>query len=161
MSMSSDKDVLNQLDETVSAIERHRDWRAKQTADEEGQLDQAWQSVISAAKKLREKLRGNPGLRYFSIARDESQVAVSFRQSGAGSNLLTLYRRHPEDKYPTTMAIWCREEGRADRRFTSGAESVECLVRHCAANLVGKKAQPAAETEPAPQPKPPSVDFEL
>ncbi len=135
--MNSEKDVLSQLDETVNAIESHRDWRSKQRAEEEAKLDQAWKDVLKAATQLRGKLRENPKLRYFSIARDGSQVAVSFRLGGGGSHLLTLYRNHPEDKFPATTAIWCREEGKLDTRFHSSEDAVQALVQHCALNISG------------------------
>lgn len=132
---SDDKDVLSQLDETINAINSHRDWRSQQRAEEEQRLNQAWQAVLDAAKTLRAKLKDNPKLRYFSISREQDQVAVSFRRSGGGSHLLTLYRNHPEDKFPTTTAIWAREEGLMDKRFQSGDDAVQCLVQHCAVNI--------------------------
>lgn len=138
-SMSTNKDVLDQLDDTVNAIESHRDWRAKQRADEEAQLNQAWQEVLDAARALRSKLKDNAKLRYFSIARDEAQVAVSFRRSGGGSHLLSLYRHHPENKFPTTTAIWCREAGRLDERCHTSADAVQKLVQHCALNITDSK----------------------
>ena len=134
----ADQDVLSQLDETVNAINSHRDWRAQKRAEEEAQLNQAWQSVLDAAKTLRTKLKDSEKLRYFSISREQDQVAVSFRRGGGGSHLLTLYRHHPEDKFPTTVAIWAREEGLMDRRFQSGKEAVQCLVQHCAVNITSK-----------------------
>ncbi|MGJ8668565.1 MAG: hypothetical protein ACSHXK_03655 [Oceanococcus sp.] len=134
----SDKDVLSKLDDTVNAINSHRDWRAQQHADEEDRLNQAWQAVLDAAKALRTKLKDNPKLRYFSIAREQDQVAVSFRRTGGGSHLLTLYRHHPENKFPATMAIWVREEGRMDRRVQAADEAVQCLVQHCALNITSQ-----------------------
>ena len=133
--MGKDKDVLDQLDQTINAIESHRDWRAQKRAEEARALDEAWDEVLAAAHKLRSKLQGNPKLRYFSIARDNSQVAISFHARGASANLLSLYRQHPEGKFPATQAIWCREPGRDDSRFDNGADAVEKMVRHCAGNL--------------------------
>ncbi|ORE89160.1 hypothetical protein ATO7_04755 [Oceanococcus atlanticus] len=133
--MSSEKDILQQLDSTINAIEEHRDWRSKQRAEEEAKLRAAWQQLLDAATQLRGKLKDNPKLRYFSIARDGSEIAISFRTNAASSNLMSFYRDHPEGMYNTTLAIWCREPGRDDRRFQSADDAIQLMVRHCAGNL--------------------------
>ncbi len=134
--MAAGKDVLDLLDSTISAIESDRDGRARQQAQAEQNLAQAWQDVLDAAAALRGKLRGKPQLRYFNIARDGSQIAISFHsQSPGASSLLMLFRAHPEGKFPTTKAIWCREPGQDDKRFQQADEAVRKMVRHCAANL--------------------------
>lgn len=134
----ADEDVLKQLDSTINAIESQRDWREQQRIDEEARLNAAWEQVLEAAAKLRSRLQGNPKLRYFTIARDGSEVGVSFHaRSGGGSNMLSFHRRHPEGKFPTTNTIWCREQSVHDQRFDSAEAVIQKLVRHCAANLTG------------------------
>lgn len=133
--MSSDKDILEQLDSTINAIEEHRDWRSRQRAEEDARLEAAWKELLDAAKQLRSKLKDNPKLRYFSISRDGLEVAISFRSHAASSNLMTFYRHHPEGKFTTTQAIWCREPGRDERRFQAAADAIQHMVRHCAGNL--------------------------
>ncbi len=138
--MSTDKDILKQLDSTINAIEEHHDWRSRQRAEEEARLRVAWQKLLDAATQLRSKLKDNPKLRYFSIARDGSEVAVSFRSYAASSNLMTFYRDHPDGKFQTTLAIWCREPGQDDKRFMVGDDAIQHLVRHCAGNLAERNA---------------------
>ena len=133
--MDNDEDVLGQLDARIDAIKSHRNWREKKRDEAVEALDEAWDRVLEAARVLRGRLRGNPRVRYFTIARDQTAVTVSFHQSGGGSDLLSLHRFHPEGRFPMTHCIWSRRPGLADGRHTDGREAVDLLVRHCAAHL--------------------------
>lgn len=133
--MSDDEDILKQLDERVSSIQQHQHWRDQQKLDRESQLDTEWQKFLVSAGKLRTRLQGHPKLRYFSIARDQSQVAVSFRLGVSASRMVTFYRSNPEGKIEVPPRFWCREEGRLDEKLTTAKELNERLLRHCASAL--------------------------
>lgn len=136
--MSADDDILKQLDAKVSSIQLHKSWREEKQREQSLQLEQEWQQFLGAARKLRGRLHGHPKLRYFSIARDESNVSVSFRGSGATSQLLSFYRANPEGKFETQPMFWCREEGRLDEKVTTARELNERLLRHCASVLAAE-----------------------
>lgn len=132
----SDESALDKLKHSIDAIQSHRDYAARRAAEESRGVDAAWAAVMKAARELREQLRDNSRLRYFVIALDQSEVSVSFmRKGGTGSALLSLYRRHPDGKFPSINAIWVLEPGKQDRYVTSTDDAVDALVHHCAVNI--------------------------
>ncbi len=135
--MTDKRNVTDLLDDTIGAIQSHRTATSESRKELKQRVDAAWESVLDAARQLRIKINGNARLRYFTIARDDKSVTVSFqgRQSNARGDLLELSRYHPDGQYAETEAIWVRESGRPDQRLHSGEEAVKLLVRFCARNL--------------------------
>lgn len=130
--MNKEKDVLDLLNDRISSIQSHRQTRQDQRTAQQIARTAAWEEFLSAAGKLRASLRSHPKLRYFSIARDGSQVAVSFREQGAESGLVTFYYSHPDGKVEVLPAFWCREAGRIDEKYDNSSDVIDRLVRHCA-----------------------------
>lgn len=132
----SDDNAVEKLKHSIDAIQSHRDYEARRAEEESRGVDAAWAAVMKAARELREQLRDNTRLRYFVIALDQSEVSVSFsRKSGTGSALLSLYRRHPDGKFPSINAIWVLEPGKPDRYVKSTDDAVNTLVNYCALNM--------------------------
>ncbi|WP_420426638.1 hypothetical protein [Algiphilus sp.] len=131
----SDDNAVDKLKNSIDAIQSHRDFEARRAAEQQRGVDEGWQAVLRAARDLRDQLKDNPRLRYFVVALDRSEVSVRFEAKGSNSALLSLYRRHPEGRFPSINAIWILEPGRKDRYVTSGDEAVEALVYHCAVNM--------------------------
>lgn len=135
--MTDKRKVTDLLEDTIGAIQSHRSATSESRKELQKRVDEAWASVIEASRELRGKLSGNEKLRYFTIARDEKSVIVSFqgRQTNARGDLLELSRYHPDGQFADTEAIWVRESNRTDQRLHSGDEAVKLLVRFCARNL--------------------------
>lgn len=135
--VSKPRNILDQLDASIRAIETHRGAQQEKVEATRQQIDACWEAVLTAAAELRPRVTGHAHLRYFTIARDRLSITVSFHASGKGGRgeLLLMSREHPEGKYPATQAVWVREASAEDRRITDLDEAVECLVRFCARNL--------------------------
>lgn len=137
----SDESALDKLKQSIEAIQSHRDYETRRAANQSRDVDAAWEAVLSAARELRDQFGDSPSLRYFVITRDQSEVSVRFAHNqGAGTALLSLYRRHPDGKFPAVNGVWILEPGKQDRYVTSADEAVEALVRHCAINLTRDEA---------------------
>ena len=135
--MSDKRSVLDKLDDTIGAIERHRAVSAQEKGATVRKVNAAWAAVLESARDLRRKLKDEPRLRYLSIDRDELSISISFRaeQTGVKGELLELSRRHPEGKFPAVEAVWVRQPEKEDRRFTDAEEVVDLMVRFVARNL--------------------------
>jgi len=135
--MTDKPNVTDLLDDTIGAIQSHRTATSQSRKELRARVDEAWATVLEAGRQLRSKLNGNERLRYFTIARDEQSIVVSFqgRGSNARGDLLELSRQHPDGQFTETEAIWVRETGRNDQRYTCGDDTVKLLVRFCARNL--------------------------
>ena len=135
--MSDKKDILDQLDASINAIETHREATQKQRQTEAQKVDQVWAAVVESAKKLRAKLVGNEKLRYFTISRDQTEITVSFRSTDPGGkgHMINYNRHHPQGKYPGTDAVWVNEPGRREERMVDEEAAVKRLVHFCASNL--------------------------
>jgi len=137
----SDETALEKLKQSIDAIQSHRDYEKRRAADQSRNVDAAWDAVLAAAHELRDQISESPSLRYFVITRNQSEVSVSFqRKSNVGTALLSLYRRHPDGKFPAVNAVWIMEPGKPDRYVTTADEAVDALVHHCAVNMTRDEA---------------------
>lgn len=136
-SMADKRNAADLLSDTIGAIQSHRKATSEIRQARLEDIEAAWTAVLNASRELRGKISADPRVRYFTIARDNGSVSVSFRapDAGARGDLIEMHRHHPEGRYPDTHAIWVRESDREERRLTNGEEAVTLLVRFCARNL--------------------------
>ncbi len=136
--MIEKRSILNQLEDTIQSIQTHRETAADAFNATRRQANAAWAAVLEAAKELRESITGHQRLRYFTIARDELSITVSFHaqaEGGGRGEVLVMARHHPDGKYPGTEAVWVREPGKDDKRIIVAEEAVRHIVNFCARNL--------------------------
>lgn len=136
-SMANKRSAADLLSDTIGAIQSHRKATNELQQARLEDVEVAWEAVLKASRELREQISSNARVRYFTIARDNNSISVSFRSTNATARgeLLEMHRHHPEGRYPDTHAIWVRESERDERRLTNGEEAVTLLVRFCARNL--------------------------
>lgn len=139
--MNEKPNALDMLDDTIEAIQMHRDSTGQNKAEINSRLNAAWAGVIKAAEELRPRLTADPRLRYLTIRRDGLALTVSFsgKTPASRGDLLEMSRHHPEGQFQETQAIWVRETDKDERRVTDPDDAVKTLVRFCARNLTRQK----------------------
>ncbi len=140
MSKASINDAIGKLlSQEIDAIESHRNAMRQEAEATTESVDRAWRVVLVTARDLKTRVVGQPRLRYFNIARDGSEITISFRgitDQQKDIRNFSLHRQHPEGRHRTTDVIWCHETYQDERRFRNAEDVIRLMVKFCAVNMV-------------------------
>ncbi|MFA5941613.1 MAG: FHA domain-containing protein [Sinimarinibacterium sp.] len=115
--------------------------RDRATADREAaqlrreQMDRSWARVLVAAHQLHDHVAHDPRVAAFAFSDDGREISLKLRDpmKNGGFLYLILRRGHPElPDADADEAMWIREIGAEDRRFTEAQPAIEALVRYIA-----------------------------
>lgn len=123
------------------------------TADKEAarrrheQMDRSWARVLTAAHQLRDHVADDPRVAAFAFSDDNREISLKLRDplKNGGFLYLILRRGHPElPDADADEAMWIREIGGEDRRYTEAQPAIEALVRYIATHTSEPPAPPRA-----------------
>lgn len=99
------------------------------------QMERSWARVLAAARQLHEHVAHDPNVPLFVFSDDGREISLKLRDrlKNSGFLYLILRRGHPElPEADADEAIWIREIGGQDRRYTEPQQAIEALVRYIA-----------------------------
>lgn len=98
-------------------------------------MDREWAQLLVAARQLRDHVSHDPRVVSFVFREDGREISVKLKDAlrNGGHLYLILSRGHPDQRdADADEAVWIREIGGEDRRFTEPRHALEALVRHIA-----------------------------
>ncbi|MEQ1440010.1 FHA domain-containing protein [Fontimonas sp. SYSU GA230001] len=110
-------------------------------------MDRIWARVRDAAQQLRDHVADDPRVAAFDFADDGREISLKLRDplKNGGFLYLIVRRGHPElSEADADEAIWIREIGGEDRRYTEAQPVVEALVR-CIATHTRDPREPSRD----------------
>lgn len=99
------------------------------------QMERDWARVLAAARQLHEHVAHDPRVALFAFSEDGREISLKLRDrmKNGGFLYLILRRGHPElPDADADEAMWLREIGGQDRRYTEPQQVIEALVRYIA-----------------------------
>lgn len=101
-------------------------------------MDREWAQLLVAARQLRDHIGHDPRVVSFVFSDDGREISVKLKDAlrNGGHLYLILSRGHPDQPdADADEAVWIREIGGEDRRFTEPRHALEALVRHIAVHV--------------------------
>ena len=118
------------VDNMLEAIRSHRTYeRTLQTRRKES-LNQEWKKLIEATTTLKKRIAGNPRVKFFDIARDQSEILIRIQREGrkTGQHSILIARNHPHNPSPTET-IWLIESGEPEKNHDSCEDVMRSVMR--------------------------------
>jgi hypothetical protein len=126
------------FDHMVTGIRKDRADNKREEHENKRKLETDWQHVVRSMQALEQKVKGNPRLIYFNIARDFREITIKMvdETSKQRYRLITLTRDHPSGKFKQMGEIvWLIEYAGRERYFTDAKEAMAEVVTMVAATL--------------------------
>jgi hypothetical protein len=104
------------VDSMLNAIRSHREQERTLELRRREQVNQEWKKLLEAAATLKKRIGSHPRVKFFDIARDQSEVLIRIQREGGmtGQHTILLARQHPHNPSPLET-IWLIESGRPDK----------------------------------------------
>jgi pSer/pThr/pTyr-binding forkhead associated (FHA) protein len=106
------------VDSMLNAIRSHREQERTLELRRREQVNQEWKKLLEAAATLKKRIGSNPRVKFFDIARDQSEVLIRIQREGGmtGQHTILIARQHPHNPSPLET-IWLIESGRPDKHL--------------------------------------------
>ncbi len=114
------------VDSMLSAIRSHREQERTLELRRREQVGKEWKKLVEAAATLKKRIGAHPRVKFFDIARDQSEILIRIQREGGttGQHTILIARQHPHNPSPLET-IWLIESGRPDKHM----ESCEDIMR--------------------------------
>jgi pSer/pThr/pTyr-binding forkhead associated (FHA) protein len=111
------------VDSMLNAIRSHREQERTLELRRREQVNQEWKKLLEAAATLKKRVGNHPRVKFFDIARDQSEVLIRIQREGGltGQHTILIARQHPHNPSPLET-IWLIESGRPDKHLDSCEE---------------------------------------
>jgi hypothetical protein len=121
----------------VTGIRKDRADNKREEHENKRKFETDWQHVMRSMQALEQKIKSNPRLIYFNIARDLREVTIKMvdETSKQRYRLITLTRDHPSGKFKQMEVVWFIEYAGRERYFQDPKEAMAELVTAVAATL--------------------------
>jgi hypothetical protein len=125
------------FDHMVTGIRKDRAENKREEHETKRKFETDWQHVVASMQRLEQKVKGNPRLIYFNIARDFREITVKMvdETSKQRYRLITLTRDHPSGKFKTMEVVWLIEYAGRERYFMDAKEAMAEVVTIVASTL--------------------------
>lgn len=127
-----DKDAppKDMVDNMLEAIRSHREHERTQEVRRKETVAQEWKKLIEATTTLKKRIAGNPRVKFFDIARDQSEILIRIQREGSrtGQHSILIARQHPHQPSPLET-IWLIETGSPDKHKESCEEIMRDVMK--------------------------------
>lgn len=116
----------NMVDNMLDAIRSHREQERTLQLRKKDKIDKEWKELVEAAQALKKRVSHHPRVKFFDIARGNTEILIRIQREGdkTGQHTLLIARQHPHNPSPNET-IWLIESGRPDKQ----CDTAEGVIR--------------------------------
>jgi pSer/pThr/pTyr-binding forkhead associated (FHA) protein len=116
----------NMVDNMLDAIRSHREQERTLQVRKKDKIDKEWKELVEAAQTLKKRVSNHPRVKFFDIARGNTEILIRIQREGdkTGQHTLLIARQHPHNPSPHET-IWLIESGRPDKH----CDTAEAVMR--------------------------------
>jgi hypothetical protein len=125
------------LEQQITGIRSYRSDASGGSDRKVVEFEQSWKNLIASLRDLRDQLRNEPRIMYFTIDREdrEATVKVADRNTRGGGIVLSLSRHQPQGQDQNQLMVWIRVLGENDVHFSDPQLALERFVQRIASRL--------------------------
>jgi hypothetical protein len=122
------------LDELIGSIRTHRERERSEREASAARIRGEWGKVLQLAEQLKDKIGGDPRVKYFGIDRKAEDVMIRIqRYASSPPSTIVIARRHPDYRGDHVLqGIWLLRSGEPERCLPSAQAIATEVVRELA-----------------------------
>ena len=128
--MDKDAPPKDMVDSMLEAIRSHREQERTLEIRRKEAVNREWRKLVDAAVALKKKVGGHPRVKFFDIARDQSEILIRIQREGSrgGQHTILIARQHPHNPSPLET-IWLIESGNPDKHKESSEDIMRDVMK--------------------------------